>query len=248
MRKSVIYFGCIMLLSVALATSCSKKVDTDKNTDNITIVPEVTPSVTPVIDSTVEITPTEAIKDETKYINEKEATKLIVDTILDRGYFVQYDGDVTIGDNVYYEFLIYNGEDIIKPSVIVNKVTSELLCYNEDKTTSPLNTHPLLSSVNETREQDNEDKTVENKFTEEDAYKKLSTVSKEVLGLPVELSEYTIIYDDYNSMISEQECYGINVFAKVEDKMISMGVYYVAIDDSAMYKFDVEADDFVEIK
>lgn len=246
MRKSVVYLGCVVMLSVSLATSCSKKENTDKDTDIVTITPVATPSITPEGDITEEITPTAPMIEEPKYIGESEATKLIVDAILERGYFVGYNNDITMGENEYYEFSILSGDDIIKPNIIVNKVTGEILCLNEDKSTSPLNTHPLLS--NKIEDIDNEDKTENAEFTKEDAYQKLSKVSKDVLELPVELSEYTIIYDDHNSMIEERECYGINVYSKVEDKMILMKVLYVTVDGNAMYKFDVKADDFVEIK
>ncbi len=256
MRKSVVYLGLVMMLSVSLATSCSKKDNTDKNTDIVTITPEVTPSIAPEGDKTEVITPTPTIIEEPKYIGEKEATKLVVDAILERGYFVQYNEDMTIGENEYYVFSILNGDDIMNPNVIVNKVTGEILCLNEDKTTSSLNTHPLLSSMNENKDEETDevtdeekdDASEEGKFSIDDAYKMLSKVSKDVLSLPVELSEYTIVYDDYNTIINGQECFGINTYSKVDDKMISMGVFYVAVDGSAMYKFDVEADDFVEIK
>lgn len=138
MRKSVVYLSCVVILSVSLVTSCSKKNNTDKDTDIVTVTPEATPSFAP------------------------------------------------------------EGE--------------------------------------------------ENEFTKEDAYKKLSKISKDVLELPAPLSEYTIMYDDYTTIISEQECYGINVYSKVEDKMILMKVLYVTVDGNAMYKFDVTEDDFVEIK
>ena len=136
----------------------------------------------------------------------------------------------------------------MKPNVLVNKVTGELLCLNEDNTTSPLSSHPLIASINEAKEEDKDETLEEGNFTKEDALKMLSKVSKDVLSLPVELSEYTIIYDDWNTVINGKECYGINAFSKVEDRMINMGVFYVTVDGSIMYKFDVEADDFVEIK
>jgi hypothetical protein len=248
MRKSVVYLGCVMILSVTLSTSCSKKNNTDKNTDIVTITPTVAPSIAPGVDGTVEITPTKGIKEEPKVIGEKEATKLIVDAILERGYFVGYNNDITIGENEYYEFSILNGDDIIKPNVLVNKVTGELLCLNEDNTTSPLSNHPLIASTNTGKEEEKDEALEEGKFSKEDALYKLSKVSKDILSLPVELSEYTIVYDDWNTVINGEECFGINATSKVEDRMINMGVFYVAVDGSSMYKFDVQADDFVEIK
>lgn len=248
MRRSVVFLGCVMILSVTLATSCSKKDNTDKNTDNVTITPTVVPSVAPDGEGSTEITPTKAPEEEPKYIGEKEATKLIVDAILERGYFVGYNNDITIAENEYYEFSILNGDEIMKPNVLVDKVTGELLCLNQDNTTSPLSNHPLLASTNEGNEEEKNENIEEGNFTKEDALKKLSKVSKDVLSLPVELSEYTIVYDDWNTVINGKECYGINAFSKVEDRMISMGVYYVTVDGSAMYKFDVLEDDFVEIK
>lgn len=252
MRKSVFYLGCVMILSVTLATSCSKKDNTDKNTDNITITPTVAPSIAPGGDGTAEITPeitpTEGIKEEPKYIGEEEATKLIVDALLDRGYFVRYNNDITIEEKEYYEFSILNGDEIMKPNVLVDKITGELLCLNEDNSMSPFSSHPLIASQNDGKEEGNNETSESGNFTKEDAYELLSKVSKDVLSLPVELSEYTIVYDDWNTVIKGKECYGINAFSKVEDRMINMGVYYVAMDGSAMYKFDVQEDDFVEIK
>ena len=66
MRKSALYFGCVVILSVTLATSCSKKDNTDKNTDIVTIIPTVAPSIAPIGDGATELSPTPVIKEEPK--------------------------------------------------------------------------------------------------------------------------------------------------------------------------------------
>lgn len=227
-----------------------KKEKKDNNDLVITPTPTapiVTEAITPT--PTPTISPTGEDESEKSYnVSNEDAIELILNAINDRGYFVQLSGNASINEKEYYVFQVMNADTPIEPDVIVDKETGEILCYYKDRTTAPFSEHPLVTTTSSTV--DNDDKSEENKheFTKEDALAMLSKVSHEVLELPVPLAEYTIVYDDWNSMINGKECYGINAFAKTEERMINMGVFFVAVDGSAMYKFDANADDFVELK
>jgi len=85
-------------------------------------------------------------------------------------------------------------------------------------------------------------------FTKEDALKKLEGMSQEALGLVKNLSEYTIVYDNWTSFAGGKQCYGINVYTGTGTDTDFVGTYYVAVDGSGIYIYDITLDDFKEIK
>lgn len=220
---------------LALA-ACGKK--KEKDTDEVTITP--TPTATP----TATPTPDEQVPDETNTISEEDAIKNIQKVIGERGYTIELlDDKLIVGENEYYEFQVSDSSAVIEPNIIVGKVSGELSCYYKDGTSGPFEDHPLFTQTTPKQEETSDE------FTKEDALAKLSKVSADTLNLPVPLSEYTIIYDDWTTFVNGVECYGINVFAEAkDDEKINMGIYYVAIDGSVMFQFDSLSDNFVEIK
>lgn len=240
-----------MIVCIAF-TACKKKISEEDGTGDITVTPTVTPtqSVVETEDDQTGID-TEDTEEESNtdtgedYISESEAVKMIQNEIGERGYFIELlDDHISIGEMEYYKYEISDSTTKIEPSVLVNKVNGELLCYYSDGSTAPFSEFPLYTEPSEsgiTEETPNE-------FTQEDALDKLSKLSAETLGLPVKLTEYIIMYDDWTTNVNGVECYGINAFADVGDRKINMGVFYVAVDGSVMYKFDSLMDDFVEME
>jgi len=220
---------------LALA-ACGKKKDIDTDEETITPTPTTTPTATP--------TPVEQVPDETNTISEEDAIKNIQKIIGERGYTIELRSDkLIVEENEYYEFQVSDSSAVIEPNIIVDKVTGELSCYYKDGTSGPFEDYPLFTQTTPKPEETSDE------FTKEDALAKLSEVSADTLNLPVPLSEYTIIYDDWTTFVNGVECYGINVFAEAkDDQKINMGVYYVAIDGSVMFQFDSLSDNFVEIK
>lgn len=238
MKKSkyTILFICIITACIALA-ACGKK--KDKDTDQVTIPPTPTPTATP----TATPTPQEQVPDETKIISEEDAISNIQKVIGERGYTIELlDSKLTVGEKEYYVFQVSDSSSVIKPNIIVDKVSGDLSCYYKDGTVGSFEEHPLFTQS--TKEQETSDE-----FTKEDALAKLSNESKETLKLPKSLSEYTIVYDEWTTFVNGIECYGINVFAPAkDDEKINMGLYYVAVDGSVMFQYDSLSDNFVEIK
>lgn len=249
-KKRMIVTLICFLLGCMLFTACRKNDnENQENTSEITSTPTVTPTQTAegTKDNTVEAD-TQDIKEqtgtETDYISEDKAIKNIQDIIGERGYYFELlDDNLSIKDNTYYNYQISDSDGPIEPNVLVNKVSGELLCYNSDGTTAPFSEHPLYTEPDTASET-----SAEGELTQDDALAQLSKVPAKDLGLPVELSEYTIIFDDWTTNIKGSDCYGINVYSDAGDKMINMGLFYVATDGSVMYKFDSSLDDFVEIK
>lgn len=237
-RKYTILFICIITACLALA-ACGKKKDKD-NTDQVTITPTPAPTATP----TVTPTPEEQIPEDTNFISEADAIKNIQKSIGERGYTIELlDDHLTVEENEYYVFQVSDSSTAIEPGIIVDKVSGELSCYYKDGKIGPFEEHPLYTQPAKEQDESN------GKFTKEAALAKLSEVPAETLNLPMSLSEYTIIYDDWTTIVNGVECYGINVFADAkDDEKINMGLYYVALDGSIMFQYDGLNDDFVEIK
>lgn len=248
MRRKHIFglFLCFIIISVAF-TACRKK----KNVENPDVHNTITPSVTstPV---TPTLVPEETIEEPTpsipevketveEYLSQTEALKIVQSKIDERGYFVElFMDNLKIGDRTYYQYHISDGSSVIEPNVIVDKANGEMLCYKSDGSTAPFSDFPLYSESEVVLKETNE-------FTKEDAYGKLNNLSAKTLGLPEKLGKYTIEYDEWTTYVKGIECYGINVLDVLEDKMANMGVFYVALDGSKMFKFDSMLDDFVEL-
>ena len=243
---------CLMIVCMAF-TACKKNKNQEVGTGDITTV--VTPTL-PVEDTVDDQTADDQTADDTtesedqtntdsnaEYISEAEAVKTIQDKIGEHGYFIELlEDSLNIGEKVYYSYQISDSSAKIEPNVLVDKISGDLLCYYKDGSTASFSEFPLFTEPSDSQDEDTTDV-----FTKEDALAQLSELSAETLGLPVKITEYTIIYDEWTTNVKNVECYGIDAYSDVGDKMINMGIFYVAVDGSAMYKFDSLIDDFVEM-
>ena len=259
MKKRQLIRSIICLTIVCLAlTACKKNKNQDDGTIDVTLTPTVTSAPTqsqedPTLEDTTDDGKTEDSEqtdDQTntepddQYIGESEAVKIIQNEIGERGYLIELlDDHLNIEENTYYVYQISDGTDLIEPNVLVDKISGDLFCYDSKGNKTSFSEYPLYTQTSENETQD-----TTNEFTQEDALAQLSKIPAKTLDLPVALTKYTIIYDDWTTNIKDVECYGINAFSVVGDKKINMGSYYVAIDGSVMYKFDSLLDDFAQIK
>ncbi len=77
----------------------------------------------------------------------------------------------------------------------------------------------------------------------------LSSFSAEKLGLPKPIEEYKAIYDNGQSSIGDHNCYGISLYELGSaGTNVFQGKYFVATNQSAIYRYDVEEDTYVEIE
>ncbi len=252
-KRMMIIIVCILTVCM-LFTACRKDSDTTKESTseaetNTAITPspaEDTKEATKDADGTAAADQTEpnTASGESR-LSERAAIQLIQDRIGERGYYFELVNDnLALEGNTYYEFQISDSSGPIEPDVLVNRKNGELLCFKSDESTAPFSEHPLYTEDGAGVESDTTDAAA---FTQEDALASLSKVQKEILGLPAELSKYTVIFDDWTTNIKGTDCYGINIYSDAGDRRISMGVFYVATDGSVMYKFDAMLDDFAEI-
>ena len=249
---------CFTIVCMAL-TACKKNKNQEVGTNDVTLTPTVTIAPTqsqedPTLEDTTDDAKTEDDSEQTEdetntepddqYIGESEAVKIIQNEIGEQGYLIELlDDHLNIEENTYYVYQISDGTDIIEPNVLIDKISGELFCYNSEGNKTSFSEYPLYTQSSDSETQD-----TSNKFTQEDALAQLSKIPAKTLDLPVALSEYTIIYDDWTTNIKNVECYGINAFSEVGDKKKLMGSYYVALDGSVMYKFDSLLDDFAQIE
>lgn len=76
------------------------------------------------------------------------------------------------------------------------------------------------------------------------AMDKLNDFAPEVLGLPEPASTYVKIPQVGRTMVDGKDCYMVNVYRKQETANIIMGIYAVALDKSAVYKYDLNTDTY----
>jgi hypothetical protein len=235
-KYMILLVTCMMITMIVLA-SCGKK---NKETEETTTAPTTAaPATTEASqETTVEST------SEPEYISKEEAMKKIQDVIGDRGYYFEaLEENKTIDKHVYYLFQVSDNSSIIEPGIIVDKVSGELLCYYKDGKTAPFSEFPLYTAPT------NSNVTSSNEMTKEAALEKLSKLPAKTLGLKKSLSEYTLIeYDNWTTNVDNIECYGINVYEKTNGEKLNVGVFYVAIDGSKMYRYDSVDEIFIELK
>lgn len=239
-------YGIVIALTMfsILFTACTKKAEKPVDGDTVTQAPTQMVTVAPTepieVTPTIEVEPTQVIEWD---ISEEEAISSIQKIIGERGYFIEIlNKELLLNTKTYYVFQISNSGQVIKPNIIVDKVSGEILCFNEDGSTDPFSEYPLYTKTEIVPTQ-----AVEG-FTKEDALTRLEEFDKESLVLSKELEAYTIVYDNWTSNVGGKSCYGINLYLGTGTDTDYAGTFYVAVDGSSVYVFDSELDDFKEIK
>jgi hypothetical protein len=232
-----------IMVGSLLFTACRKKEDKPVDNDNVTTTPTQSVTITPTNepnDVTPTMAPIEAVE---PILTDEQAINSILKVIGERGYFIEsLNSNLKLNDSIYYVFQISDSGEVFEPNVIVDKGTGEILCFYADGTTGPFSEYPLYTDIEASPTQ------AAGGFTKEDALNKLENLSKETLGLDNNLSEYTIVYDNWTSFAGGKQCYGINVYSGTGTDTDYAGTYYIAVDGDGIYVYDVTLDDFKEIK
>lgn len=79
------------------------------------------------------------------------------------------------------------------------------------------------------------------------AMSKLEEYTPEQLGVPDPVSEYMLIPNRGRYLLEEKQFFNINAYKKENGSNIIMGIFYVACDGSAVYKYDLENDIYTKI-
>lgn len=162
------------------------------------------------------------------------------------GYEAEYTGDTKTGGAEYYLFTVSDSAHTYTPQIAVNANSKEIFYYySQDELAEFANFPPdnLESAGGEDGKGDGNEG--ENAFTSQSAVDLLMGLTAAELGLPAKLSEYTILVDEWTTMVYGLECYCVNAYAELENRKQLMGVYFVAVDGSAAYRSDMG--DFVLI-
>ena len=216
-----------------------EKKPTDVPAQDVTGTPVPTPAdetvTTPAPTATTAPTPTQGP------ISAAEAEKLLLG-VIGGGYSIEQSGAVETAGSAYYLFTVSDSEHVYSPQIAVEARSKEMFYYySQDEIAEFVNFPPdnLESAGKE------EDSDVDDGFTSEDAVALLKELNAEDLGLPAVLAEYTILVDEWTTMVYGVECFCVNAYAELENRKQLMGVYFVAIDGSAAYRSDMG--DFVLI-
>lgn len=196
-----------------------------------TEAPTATPSPTSIPTSTPTPGP----------ITVTEAKALLLGEI-GAGYEAEHTGEVKAAGAEYYLFTVSDSAHTYTPQIAVNANSKEIFYfYSQDELVEFANFPPdnLESAGGE------EGEGQEDGFTAQDAVTLLNGLTAAELGLPAKLTEYTILVDEWTTMVYGLECYCVNAYAELENRKQLMGVYFVAVDGSAAYRSDMG--DFVLI-
>ena len=82
----------------------------------------------------------------------------------------------------------------------------------------------------------------------DNALARLSGVSKELLGLNEEVSDYKAVFSDSVLEVEGVDCQGIILLKDNGEQVETAGTFAVATDDSKIFKYDVENYVFVLIE
>ncbi len=198
------------------------------------------PSLTDEPVATPAPTATEAPTPTAGPISAAEAEKLLLGAI-GGGYSIEQSGAVETAGSAYYLFTVSDSEHVYSPQIAVDARSKEMFYYySQDEIAEFVNFPPdNLESAGKEEESEADD------FSAEDAIALLKELTAEDLGLPAVLDEYTILVDEWTTMVYGTECFCVNAYAELENRKQLMGVYFVAIDGSAAYRSDMG--DFVLI-
>ncbi|BCJ93321.1 hypothetical protein acsn021_08900 [Anaerocolumna cellulosilytica] len=243
-KHKKIWLLVMFVVALFTMTACKGKSDTDsKETEKPTQTPlTVTATPTPTPTDAAQETEEESSNETTAVISSESAAKRILGVIGERGYYIELvNENLAVGKKTYYEFQISDSSEIISPNVLVEKISGELLGYNNDGSTVEFSTHPLYPADGNSGEN--------SAFTKEDALNKLKELTAETLNLAKELDNYTIIFDDWSTKVNDAlDCYGINVYEDMGDRMNFMGRYFVSVDGRKIFREDSVEEKFIELE
>lgn len=243
MKKRIVYFIlATVICGSMLLTACRKDGAKPADNQSVTEIPTVSEEVTPTIEPTVEASPSVTLTPtKGEEISQAQAVQKVQRELGERGYNVNViNENLNMDGKDYYVLQISSSIEAFEPNVIINKETGEMLCFYSDGTTTSFMEHPLFART------ENGNEKVE--FTKEEALKKLESLPKDSLGLRQELSNYTIVYDDWTTMAGGETCYGINVYSGTGADSVYAGTFYVGVDGDGVYVFDYALDDFKVIE
>ncbi|SHO47247.1 hypothetical protein [Anaerocolumna xylanovorans] len=258
-RRITLFLGIMMIIAVLSACHRKEKEEpvdvTITPSPTLTVTPEVTEPVTPTLtpspsgseedgkESEEEIKEEEDAEAENgeAELTEEEAADCIRKALEDEAYYYELlDDHLNVSDRIYYIYQVSDGGKVSLPNIIVDRASGKVMCYSSDGTISSITEHPLYKKSGASQNANNSKE--QTGITKEEALKLLEKIPNKTLKLSKDLTEYTIIYDDWITNIKGVDCFGISVYEKGDLKDTAAGFYYVATDGSKIYRYDVVKD------
>lgn len=236
---------CSMMI---LIVGCNKEKTQDVDED-IIISPIITPSGDPTPSPTpILMTPAPGVTLTPTPMQEPTATPVVLLTKSEAEAKLKANVDTTIyfyelaEDNLnidgitYFKYVLYDNGVELQPYIIIDRTNGALSLYDIDGNITAFTKFPV-DKVEKVDSQEAE-------LTVENALAMLKRVTKEKLGLPNSLSHYTIIADEWTTVVKGEACYCFNVFEGSEEGQL-VAMYYVSTLGTAIYTFDEENGEFV---
>ena len=245
---TIIFAGFATMI---LVTGCSSKdkstmIDEAGVTPVLTAEAQLTPTPTPLAMTPapgVTMIPTPDVTPQPTamplLLTQQEAEQVLIEKIDTSKYAYELiDEELNIDGKLYYRYLMFEDEKVLEPSILVDRETGILYCYDSDGNISAFTKFPL----------DNVEiiESGEHEITQESALNLLKKVTAQKLGLVNNLSHYIVIADEWTTVVDGDICYCFNVFeGGAEDQLV--GMYYVSTSGKDIYKFDDNIGEFVKI-
>ncbi len=257
MKKLTAFFGIAVMCLTLTACGSLFKHNENNVSVTVTIAPTKVPSLVP---SVTDAAPTEPAPTETPAVTKAptatsapseaatatpvpepmsegealDAVKAEIDTAI---YTISVPEQINIDGKLYYKFTVSDANQVYSPDIIVEALTGKLYYYDSYNVLSTFESFP----PDKTETADSQGDTL----TKEEAVALLKTLSADVLGLPDTLDAYDLKVDSWNTVVKGTECYCINVLSNSNGSVALVGMYYVSLDGSMIYRND--ADDFTLI-
>lgn len=235
---------------IIMVTGCAKKEST-KGNEELFVSPVITQSGNPTVAPTpipmtpapgVTLTPTpEPTKEPTPtpivYLTSAEGEAKLKEKIDTSVYTYQLTNQAfELDGKSYFFFEIYEDKNAMEPYILVDRVSGELSLYDKDGNLIPFTKFPIDASEAL--------KPGENEVSVELAFETLNNLPKENLGLLKDLSHYTVVADEWTTVVKTDVCYCFNVYEGDEDGQL-VAIYYVSTSGTAVYTFDEENGEFI---
>ena len=91
--------------------------------------------------------------------------------------------------------------------------------------------------------------TAESGISRMNAMEILQNTPTSVLGLEGQMTDYSLVGEIGHIFLNGQDCYGIRVYSEMPDHTTRIrGTYYVADDQTTIYKYDVKTDEYTKVQ
>ncbi len=194
-----------------------------------TAIPAITENVSPTMEVTATVTPEPTLPVSGDFTGAQAKQKL--QNAVGEAYSVSEPEKSSINGADYYIFTIMDAEKTYTPSVIVCKQDGTIYYYYSDSEITEFSSFPPDNSE--------AGGTEDGGFSKDDALRLLEKISLEDLNLPEAITSYTLSVDEWTTMIRGEECYCINAYEKLADRYQLVGIYYVAVNGSLVYRDDM---------